>query len=82
MEKYPQLFPRFLLSLTAVGERTGTLENILRTFADFYEERVDEMLKNLTTFLEPILLLIMGLIIGAVALAIVLPIYQLVGTFA
>jgi type IV pilus assembly protein PilC len=82
MEKHPQLFPRFLLSLTAVGERTGTLETILKTFADFYEERVDEMLKNLTTFLEPILLLIMGLIIGAVALAIVLPIYQLVGTFA
>lgn len=81
LRKHEQLFPRFLTSLIAVGERTGTLENVLKTFADFYEEEVDGALKDLTTILEPLLLLFMGLVVGVIALAILLPIYQLVGKF-
>jgi len=77
---YPQLFPRFLVSLVGVGERTGTLETILKNLADFYDEEVDTSLKDLTNFIEPILLLVMGVVIGAIALAILLPIYRLVGT--
>ena len=80
-EATPELFPRFLTSLMVVGERTGTLENILKVFADFYEEDLDSTLKDLSTFLEPILLLMMGLVIGAIAFSILLPIYQLVGKF-
>ena len=75
------IFPRSLISLIAVGEKTGTMDNILKTFADFYDEEVDDTLKDLTTFLEPVLLMAMGLIIGAIALSILLPIYQLVGSF-
>lgn len=78
---YPDLFPRFLISLIAIGEKTGTMDNILKTFADFYDEEVDQTLRDLTNFLEPLLLLIMGLIIGAITLSILLPIYQLVGKF-
>lgn len=81
LQNYPELFPRFLTSLIAVGERTGTLEHILKTFADFYDDEVDNALKDLTTFLEPLLLLFMGLVIGSIALSILLPIYQLVGKF-
>jgi len=76
-----KLFPHFFVSLVTVGEKTGTLENILKTFADFYDEEVDYTLKSLTTFLEPILLLVMGLIIGFIVLSILLPIYQFVGKF-
>lgn len=79
--KYPKLFPRFLTSLVAVGEKTGTLEEVLKTFADFYEEEADGALKDLTTFLEPVMLLIMGLIVGLIAVSILMPIYQLVGNF-
>lgn len=79
--KYPDLFPRLLISLIIVGERTGTLHEILGTFADFYEEEVDNTLKDLTSILEPSLLLIMGLLVGAIAVSIILPIYQLVGNF-
>jgi type II secretory pathway component PulF len=79
--KYPDLFPRLLISLIIVGERTGTLHEILGTFADFYEEEVDNTLKDLTSILEPALLLIMGLLVGAIAVSIILPIYQLVGHF-
>lgn len=79
--KYPQLFPRMLISLIGVGERTGSLQNILITFSDFYEEEVDTNLKQLTSILEPVLLLFMGLMVGAIAASILIPIYQLVGHF-
>lgn len=79
--KYPELFPRMLISLISVGERTGSLQSILVTFSDFYEEEVDTNLKQLTAVLEPALLLLMGLMVGAIAFAIIVPIYQLVGHF-
>jgi type IV pilus assembly protein PilC len=79
--KYPDLFPRLLISLVIVGERTGSLSGILLTFADFYEEEVDNKLKDLTAVLEPVLLLGMGVLVGAIAFSIILPIYQLVGHF-
>lgn len=81
LAKYPDLFPRLLVSLVIVGERTGTLHEILGTFSDFYEEEVDNKLKDLTVILEPALLLVMGLLVGAIAVSIILPIYQLVGNF-
>ncbi len=79
--KFPKLFPGLLISLISVGERTGALQEILITFADFYDEEVDNTLKQLTSLLEPILLLTMGLMIGAIAISIILPIYSLVGHF-
>lgn len=79
--KYPSLFPNLLISLIAVGERTSSLQEILVTFSSFYEEEVDNTLKELTSVLEPVLLIIMGLMIGAIAVSIILPIYQLVGHF-
>ena len=81
LSKFPKLFPLLLISLIKVGERTGSLEEILISFADFYEEEVDNTLKELTSVLEPVLLLIMGLMIGSIAISIILPIYQLVGHF-
>ncbi|MFA5000343.1 MAG: type II secretion system F family protein [Patescibacteria group bacterium] len=77
----PELFPKFLVSLVGVGEKTGTLGQVLKNFADFYDNDVDTALKDLTTFLEPILLLFMGLMIGTIAMAILMPIYQMTGSF-
>ncbi len=82
LQKYEDLFPRFLTSLIVVGEKTGTVEHILKTFADFYDDEVENTLKDLTTLIEPILLIVMGLIIGTIALSVLLPIYQLVGKFS
>lgn len=80
-ESSPELFPRFLTSLIVVGEKTGTLSSILLVFADFYEDELDNTLKSFSTFIEPMLLLVMGLVIGAIAFSILLPIFQLVGKF-
>jgi len=73
------LFPNILIGLLVVGEKTGTLSAILLELADFYDDEVGSRLKNLTSILEPVLLLVMGLIVGSIALSIMLPIYQLVG---
>lgn len=81
LNKFPRYFPSLLISLVNVGERTGSLNEILITFSNFYEEEVDNKLKELVSILEPVLLLFMGLVIGAIAISIILPIYQLVGHF-
>ncbi len=77
----PSLFPGFFTRLLFVGEKTGSMEYILKTFSDFYADEVEQTLKNMTGFLEPALLLCMGLIIGWIALSLLLPIYQLVSSF-
>jgi len=82
LENYPELFPHFLTSLVAVGERTGTIEHVMKTSANFYDEEVDHTLKEVTTFIEPALLLFLGLVIGIIAVSILQPIYQLVGQFS
>jgi type II secretory pathway component PulF len=81
LAKSPKLFPSLFVSLVSVGERTGSLQEILLDFSSFYEEEVDNELKELTSVLEPVLLLVMGLMIGSIAISIILPIYQLVGHF-
>jgi type II secretory pathway component PulF len=80
-KKRRELFPQLVTSVIAVGERTGTLERSLLLITDYYNEEVDRILKNLVSLLEPILLIIMGVIVAAIALSILLPIYQLVSSF-
>lgn len=74
---YSNLFPSEFSQMIEVGENTGTLESNLFYLADFYGDEVDELTKNLSSTIEPILLLIMGVAVGFVAVAIITPIYQL-----
>ncbi len=74
------VFPGIVTKMIGVGEKTGNLEEVLLYLADFYEEEIDQIAKNITTVLEPILLLAIGLIVGFVALAIISPIYELTGS--
>lgn len=76
---HEELFPRILIGLVVVGERTGTLGEILLTLASFYEEEANAKLKNLTAIMEPALLLVMGLVVGSIALSILMPIYGMIG---
>lgn len=79
-EKYPKHFPPTFLRLLEAGEGTGTLEENLMYLYDFYADEVLEMANNITTLLEPVLIILVGLIIGVLAVTIVMPIYQLTGT--
>lgn len=75
------VFPRVIVNLMAISEKSGHIEDILNTLANFYEVEAETSIKTMVTFLEPVLLLGMGLIIGAIALAVIIPIYQLIGQF-
>ncbi len=77
LEKHPELFPGIVVGLTRVGEETGKLGDILVEVSDFYDDEVDYLLRNMTTLLEPLLLLVMGVVVGLIAMSILLPIYQL-----
>ena len=74
------VFPQVVINLIAISEKAGHIEEILKTLADFYESEVDAAVKTLVAFIEPLLLLFIGVLIGGIALAIIVPIYQLVGT--
>lgn len=77
-----KLFPGTVKAMISVGERTGSLHRSLLYISQFYEEEVDTITKNLATSLEPILLVIIGLIVAFVAIAIVSPMYQLLGSIS
>lgn len=74
------VFPRVVANLIAVSEKAGHLENILDTLANFYESEIDNSIKTLISFLEPAMLLILGIIIATIALSIIVPIYQLISS--
>ena len=77
MLKRQKLFPIMLSQMIEIGENTGNLSQTLSYLNNFYETEVDEITKNLSTTLEPILLIIMGVVVGFVAIAIITPIYSL-----
>jgi type IV pilus assembly protein PilC len=77
--KYSE-FPTLVSRMIGVGEKTGKLDESLLYLSEFYEEEVDEFSKNLTTTLEPVLLIVIGLLVGFLALAIITPIYELSGS--
>lgn len=79
--KRESAFPKVVTNLVAISEKSGNLANILGTLAEFYESEIKASVKVLVSFLEPILLLVIGVVVGTIALAIIVPVYQLMGKF-
>ena len=75
------IFPRVVANLVAISEKAGHIEDILGTLANFYEAEIETSIKIMISFLEPVMLMGIGAIIGTIALAIIVPVYQLVGQF-
>jgi general secretion pathway protein F len=71
------LFPELALNMIAVGEETGKLEGLLLNVADYYDQEVKRTTKRLTSLLEPILILGMGLVIGVVVISMLLAIFSI-----
>jgi type IV pilus assembly protein PilC len=63
--------------MISVGEETGTLDNILEESAIFYEEDVSQTMNNLPSILEPVLMVILGIGVGGMAVAVIMPMYSL-----
>ncbi|MFH0853338.1 MAG: type II secretion system F family protein [bacterium] len=77
LSKQPKLFPPLLLQMVSVGEKSGSLDSISAEIAIFYEEEVDNTMSNLSTIVEPVLMLLLGGAVGLMAVAIIMPIYSL-----
>ncbi len=72
------VFPPMVVSMIAVGEQTGALDAMLSKIADFYDDEVDVAVSNLTSLLEPMLMVFLGIVIGGVVIAMYLPIFKLI----
>ncbi len=75
-----KVFPVMVTQMIAVGEETGRLDQMLVKVANFYEEEVDSTLKGLTSLIEPLMIVGLGLIVGFIAVSVISPIYSLVGS--
>lgn len=77
LTQYAKFFPPLLTQMVSVGEKSGTTEVLLSELADFYESEVSEITKNLSSIIEPILIVFLGGAVGFIAFAIISPIYSL-----
>jgi type IV pilus assembly protein PilC len=75
-----KIFPPLLVEMIGVGEASGNLEFALRTVADYFETKVEKRITRLTSLLEPILILSIGLVVGFIAITMISTIYGLVGS--
>jgi type IV pilus assembly protein PilC len=72
------IFPPMVVRMIDVGERTGALENMLGKIADFYEDQVDAAVAGLTSLIEPLLIVFLGIVIGFIAISMFLPLFKMV----
>lgn len=77
IKDYPKLFTPVVAQMVAIGEETGELDNILVELAEFYEEEIDQIMENLPAIIEPLLILALGLGVGGVAVAVIMPMYTI-----
>ena len=76
----PRVLPKLAIEMLSVGEETGSLDSMLRDVAEFYEADLDTRLTQLTTWIEPALLLVMGVLVGGIVIVMYLPVFQMAGT--
>jgi type II secretory pathway component PulF len=75
------LFPGAVVNLISIGEKSGHIEEVLKTLADFYEKEADAALKTMVSILEPVLLMGVGLMVAFIAMSVIIPTFQLVSQF-
>lgn len=76
LKKYPQI-PSIVTQMIKVGEESGQIDSVLGHVAKFYQQQTDNMTKNIATLIEPILMIIIGVAVGVMAFAILMPIYNI-----
>jgi type IV pilus assembly protein PilC len=73
------VFPAMVCQMISVGESTGALDAMLQKIADFYEEEVDQAVDNLTSLIEPFMLVFLGVVIGGLVISMYLPVFKMAG---
>lgn len=77
LSQHEHLFPFIVTQMISIGEETGNLENIFDQLAEHFEAEVDDTMKNMSSIIEPLLLLVIGGVVGFLALALISPIYNI-----
>ena len=72
-----QLFPNMVVQMTRIGEESGRLEEMLGRSADYYEEQVDDLVDTLAKQIEPLIMAVLGVVVGGLVIAMYLPIFKL-----
>src|SRR5215469_1168687 len=80
--KETEVFPGMVTQMIAVGEQTGAMDAMLQKIADFYEDEVDAAIKDMLTAIEPIMIVVLGVIVGGVVISMYLPLFSLIGKLA
>jgi len=76
------VFPSMVCSMISVGESTGALDTMMGKIADFYDDEVDQAVKNLTDMIEPFMLVFLGVVVGGLVISMYLPIFKMAGAIA
>jgi len=71
------LFPNIIIQMVAIGEEAGKLTDMLEKVANFYEEEVNQLVNRLNQLLEPIIMIVLGIVVGGLVIAMYLPIFNL-----
>jgi len=71
------LFPSMVLQTCAIGEESGSIDHMLGKAADFYEAEVDDMVAGISSLMEPIIIVILGTVIGGIVISMYLPIFKI-----
>jgi len=74
---YPRLYSSLVVQMTEVGEQTGTMSDSLMRLAEFYQAEIDETMQNISSIIEPVLMIIIGSVVGFFTLSIISPIYSM-----
>ena len=72
-----EIFPPMVAQMVKIGEETGELEKMLGKIADFYEDEVDASIQSLTSIVEPIMMILVGLMVGVIIIAMYLPMFKM-----
>lgn len=75
--QHTAIFPSMVVQMTAIGEEAGSLDTMLSKIADFYEEEVDNLVESLSSLMEPMIMAVLGVLIGGLVVAMYLPIFQM-----
>jgi type IV pilus assembly protein PilC len=80
--KETDVFPGMVTQMIGVGEQTGAMDAMLQKIADFYEDEVDAAVKDLLTAMEPLMIVILGVVVGGIVISMYLPLFSLIGKLA